>query len=299
MTDNAKCGAPTTPETLDPQRCQNERPCPVHNNAELVALDAPCAHPMGGGACGQSRYDARHYGHGAGYDHDYLQPAADETAREGAEELILCPHSRGKFKGELDMRCDYCRAQPPEPRRGAEGRFDPTAEHRADVRLHAEQAETIAQLRAKIAVQKITIDHMGEVLASLAERETGYKAEIAAKDDTLSSYASSICRYVEMVQQRDKTIAAQGALIGRQPGATAERGRRMTSDSRRPGDTLTVVIRDDGPLIFCNDRPTYRSVQIRLTPEQIAAIELRHVGTNCGDEIYESISCCFIGEKGE
>lgn len=38
---------------------------------------------------------------------------------------------------------------------------------------------------------------------------------------------------------------------------------------------LTVTIRDDSPMIHCGDSPSYRSVQIELTPEQIAKIKLR------------------------
>jgi hypothetical protein len=50
--------------------------------------------------------------------------------------------------------------------------------------------------------------------------------------------------------------------------------------------TLTVIIRDDAPLVHCNDAPIYRTVQMQLTPEQVEAMRLR--GT------YESISKCWI-----
>lgn len=62
---------------------------------------------------------------------------------------------------------------------------------------------------------------------------------------------------------------------------------------------LTVIIRNDGPMIFCGDAPTYRSVQIELTPKQCEAIKPRHVGTNCGNEVYESISKTFIEQPKE
>lgn len=57
---------------------------------------------------------------------------------------------------------------------------------------------------------------------------------------------------------------------------------------------LTVIIRNDGPMIFCGDSPSYRSVQIELTPEQCKAITCKKVGTNCGKDIYEDISKVFI-----
>jgi hypothetical protein len=57
---------------------------------------------------------------------------------------------------------------------------------------------------------------------------------------------------------------------------------------------LTVIIRNDGPMIFCGDSPSYRSVQIELTQEQCEAIKLHKVGTTCGQDIYEDISKVFI-----
>ena len=57
---------------------------------------------------------------------------------------------------------------------------------------------------------------------------------------------------------------------------------------------LTVIIRNDGPLIFCGDTPSYRSVQIRLTHEQIETLKLEKVGTNFGKDVYESYSKCFL-----
>lgn len=57
---------------------------------------------------------------------------------------------------------------------------------------------------------------------------------------------------------------------------------------------LTVILRNDGPMIFCGDSPSHRSVQINLTHEQCEAIKPRHVGTDCGREVYEAISMAFI-----
>ena len=58
--------------------------------------------------------------------------------------------------------------------------------------------------------------------------------------------------------------------------------------------TLTVILRDDGPMINCGDSPTYRSVQVELTLEQIERIKPRstyQVGTT---DYFEQISKCFI-----
>ena len=68
----------------------------------------------------------------------------------------------------------------------------------------------------------------------------------------------------------------------------------------QPGDTevpnvkLTVIIRNDGPLIFCGDSPKYRSVAIKLTDEQLLALSLECVGIDCGRAVVESISTCFL-----
>lgn len=61
-----------------------------------------------------------------------------------------------------------------------------------------------------------------------------------------------------------------------------------------PGTHLTVVIRDDSPVIHCGDCPTYRSVRLRLTAEQLALLHLRWVGISGGSDYFESISKVFI-----
>ena len=47
--------------------------------------------------------------------------------------------------------------------------------------------------------------------------------------------------------------------------------------SNRLNGVLTVIIRDDSPVIHCNDVPSYRTVRIELTTEQIDRIELFQV----------------------
>ena len=61
-----------------------------------------------------------------------------------------------------------------------------------------------------------------------------------------------------------------------------------------PGNVLTVVIRNEAPLIHCNDCPSYRSVQIELTEDQVDAIALRPTHQSGRDKYYEEISRCFI-----
>jgi hypothetical protein len=61
-----------------------------------------------------------------------------------------------------------------------------------------------------------------------------------------------------------------------------------------PSNKLTVVMRDDAPMIHCGDCPSYRSVQITLTDEQVKAIGLRPTNTVGTTQYYEQISRCFI-----
>lgn len=60
---------------------------------------------------------------------------------------------------------------------------------------------------------------------------------------------------------------------------------------------LTVIIRNDAPMIFCGDSPSYRSVEVDLTQEQLNQIKLKKVGVNCGSDVYENYSKCFLEEK--
>ncbi|WP_308585046.1 hypothetical protein [uncultured Desulfovibrio sp.] len=58
-----------------------------------------------------------------------------------------------------------------------------------------------------------------------------------------------------------------------------------------PPDTLTVIIRDDSPMVYCNDSPSFRTVRISLTSEQREAIMLRNG--------HESISMAIIEEASK
>ena len=57
---------------------------------------------------------------------------------------------------------------------------------------------------------------------------------------------------------------------------------------------LTVIIRDDSPMVFCGDNPSYRTVSFSLTDEQCKLIELRHTGTSGKQEYHENISQAIL-----
>ena len=57
---------------------------------------------------------------------------------------------------------------------------------------------------------------------------------------------------------------------------------------------LTVIFRDDSPVMFSGDCPAYRSVCVALTPEQTELLKVKEVGVDRGNKLYESISNCFI-----
>jgi len=65
-------------------------------------------------------------------------------------------------------------------------------------------------------------------------------------------------------------------------------------ESKPPGTKLTVIIRDDSPIIHCADVSVYRRVTIDLTPEQMHAIRVKATCTSMGNPVFESISKCFI-----
>lgn len=66
--------------------------------------------------------------------------------------------------------------------------------------------------------------------------------------------------------------------------------------TKPPGVHLTVIIRDDSPVIHCGDTPTYRRVTIGLTVHQVEQIMLRATCIVSGKDIFESVSKCFLEE---
>ena len=63
---------------------------------------------------------------------------------------------------------------------------------------------------------------------------------------------------------------------------------------KEAGRKLTVIIRDDSPLIHCNDSPSYRRVTIGLTVKQRKELMLKVTHQSGDQEFYEEISKCFI-----
>ena len=57
---------------------------------------------------------------------------------------------------------------------------------------------------------------------------------------------------------------------------------------------LTIIIRDPAPVPLLNEPVGLRRVTFALTPEQRAAIVLKHTGTCMGTKIHEDISACFL-----
>jgi hypothetical protein len=68
------------------------------------------------------------------------------------------------------------------------------------------------------------------------------------------------------------------------------------SDNIPAGTHLTVIIRDDSPLIHCGDTPSYRRVTIGLDAHQVEQIMLKPTCKNMGKDIFESVSRCFLEE---
>jgi len=66
-----------------------------------------------------------------------------------------------------------------------------------------------------------------------------------------------------------------------------------------PFDTLTVVIRDDAPMLHAGDSPSYRSVRIALTDEQIGKIKLAWSHSSGGNHYYEQVSKCFLESEAK
>ena len=59
-------------------------------------------------------------------------------------------------------------------------------------------------------------------------------------------------------------------------------------------NTLTVILRDSSPMRHLQDAPSYRTVHLRLTDEQIAALDLRYTDT-CGNAAnYEDVAQAFL-----
>lgn len=61
---------------------------------------------------------------------------------------------------------------------------------------------------------------------------------------------------------------------------------------------LTVIIRDDAPMIHSGDSPKYRTVCFPLTADQESRIYLAHTHSNGQEKCYEEISRVIL-EPGD
>lgn len=65
-------------------------------------------------------------------------------------------------------------------------------------------------------------------------------------------------------------------------------------ETKSAGSKLTVIVRDDAPLIHCGDMPNYRRVTLNLTPGQKDLLALKGTATSSGKTVFESVSNCFL-----
>lgn len=65
-------------------------------------------------------------------------------------------------------------------------------------------------------------------------------------------------------------------------------------ESVLPHHVVTVVIRDDSPMMNTQSPPRRRSVRIELTDEQLEVLALEWVGRSGGADIYEEIESMWI-----
>lgn len=68
----------------------------------------------------------------------------------------------------------------------------------------------------------------------------------------------------------------------------------MANEAKECPPYLTVVIRNDAPMVHCGDSPSYRTVRVILTEQQRAAIKLEWVGSQGGNDFYEEVSKAII-----
>ena len=62
---------------------------------------------------------------------------------------------------------------------------------------------------------------------------------------------------------------------------------------------LTVIIRNDAPMVLCGDSPSYRTVVIDLTKKQKQQLELRETYRSGKIQYYEDISKAILEFKSE
>lgn len=62
---------------------------------------------------------------------------------------------------------------------------------------------------------------------------------------------------------------------------------------------ITIIIRNDSPMIYCGDSPSYRTVVVELTPEQAAKVVLAETHREQGVRFYEQISRVILEAKDQ
>ena len=65
-------------------------------------------------------------------------------------------------------------------------------------------------------------------------------------------------------------------------------------ESKHRVTKIVVAIRNDAPMVFCGDSPSYRLVEIDLTEDQMNKIVLRRTGSSGERDVYEEISRCYL-----
>jgi len=69
----------------------------------------------------------------------------------------------------------------------------------------------------------------------------------------------------------------------------------MEDNGRCAMKVLTVVLRNNSPMLYAGDPPTHRTIHVPLTDQQLQMIEPLKVGHNCGTDVFEEIAMCFFG----
>ena len=73
----------------------------------------------------------------------------------------------------------------------------------------------------------------------------------------------------------------------------------MIPDPKQTSGVLTFVIRDDAPMIHCNDTPTFRTVTIYMTDEQKACVQLHCTAMTGSNASYEQVSRVILEPEGK
>lgn len=70
-------------------------------------------------------------------------------------------------------------------------------------------------------------------------------------------------------------------------------GNLPVNESNSPSK-LTVIFRNDAPMVHCGDCPQYRTVQVLLTPEQRSQLKSQEAWSDCNGQHFEEISRSIV-----